>query len=115
MPTAFTASRTRPSPPPGEASTDGGQTWTPIWNFQDSYTGQETSGYALAGSAEVKVPAQYAVDGVQFAFRYVNTTHDTAPLAVDNVKLMAVEDGPVAQKYTITATAGEGGSITPAR
>ncbi|PWM97548.1 MAG: hypothetical protein DBX95_00850 [Oscillibacter sp.] len=97
-----------------EASTDGGQTWTPIWNFQDSYTGQETSGYALAGSAEVKVPAQYAVDGVQFAFRYVNTTHDTAPLAVDNVKLMAVEDGPVAQKYTITATAGEGGSITPA-
>ena len=27
---------------------------------------------------------------------------------------MAVEDGPVAQKYTITATAGEGGSITPA-
>ena len=97
-----------------EASTDGGQTWTPIWNFQDSYTGQETSGYALAGSAEVKVPAQYAVDGVQFAFRYVNTTHDTAPLAVDNVKLMAVEDGPVAQKYTITATAGEGGVITPA-
>ena len=96
-----------------EASTDGGQTWTPIWNFQDSYTGQETSGYALAGSAEVKVPAQYAVDGVQFAFRYVNTTHDTAPLAVDNVKLMAVEDGPVAQKYTITATAGEGGAITP--
>ena len=97
-----------------EASTDGGQTWTPIWNFQDSYTGQETSGYALAGSAEAKVPAQYAVDGVQFAFRYVNTTHDTAPLAVDNVKLMAVEDGPVAQKYTITAAAGEGGSITPA-
>ena len=97
-----------------EASTDGGQTWTPIWNFQDSYTGQETSGYALAGSAEVKVPAQYAVDGVQFAFRYVNTTHDTAPLAIDNVKLMAVEDGPVAQKYTITAAAGEGGSITPA-
>ena len=97
-----------------EVSTDGGQTWTPIWNFQDSYTGQETSGYALAGSAEVKVPAQYAVDGVQFAFRYVNTTHDTAPLAVDNVKLMAVEDGPVAQKYTITAAAGEGGSITPA-
>ena len=97
-----------------EASTDGGQTWTPIWNFQDSYTGQETSDYALAGSAEVKVPAQYAVDGVQFAFRYVNTTHDTAPLAVDNVKLMAVEDGPVARKYTITATAGDGGSITPA-
>ena len=96
-----------------EASTDGGQTWTPIWNFQDSYTGQETSGNAIAGSAEVKVPAQYAVDGVQFAFHYASPK-DTAPLAIDNVKLMAVEDGPVAQKYTITATAGEGGSITPA-
>ena len=95
-----------------EVSTDGGQTWTPIWNFQDSYTGQETSGYAIAGSAEVKVPAQYAVDGVQFAFHYASPK-DTAPLAIDNVKLMAVEDGPVAQKYTITATAGEGGSITP--
>ena len=96
-----------------EVSTDGGQTWTPIWNFQDSYTGQETSGYAIAGSAEVKVPAQYAVDGVQFAVHYASPK-DTAPLAIDNVKLMAVEDGPVAQKYTITATAGEGGSITPA-
>ena len=96
-----------------EVSTDGGQTWTAIWNFQDSYTGQETSGYAIAGSAEVKIPAQYAVDGVQIAFHYANPK-DTAPLAVDNVKLMAVEDGPVAQKYTITATAGEGGSITPA-
>lgn len=62
-----------------EASTDGGQTWTPIWNFQDSYTGQETSGYALAGSAEVKVPAQYAVDGVQFAFRYVHHPRHRPP------------------------------------
>ena len=51
-------------------------------------------------------------DGVQIAFHYANPK-DIAPLAVDNVKLMAVEDGPVAQKYTITATAGEGGSITP--
>ena len=55
------------------------------------------------------------MDGVQFAFRYVHPNEDTTgQLAIDNVKLMAVEDGPVAQKYTITATAGEGGSITPA-
>ena len=59
--------------------------------------------------------AVYLVDGVQFAFRYVHPNEDTTgQLAIDNVKLMAVEDGPVAQKYTITATAGEGGSITPA-
>ena len=61
------------------------------------------------------MPAEYNVDGVQFAFRYVHPNEDTTgQLAIDNVKLMAVEDGPVAQKYTITATAGEGGSITPA-
>ena len=61
------------------------------------------------------MPAEYNVDGVQFAFRYVHPNEDTTgQLAIDNVKLMAVEDGPVAQKYTITASAGEGGSITPA-
>ena len=98
-----------------EASTDGGKTWNAIWNFQDSYTGQQASNYIISGSAEVPVPAEYNVDGVQFAFRYVHPNEDTTgQLAVDNVKLMAVEDGPVAQKYTITAAAGEGGVITPA-
>lgn len=98
-----------------EASTDGGKTWNAIWNFQDSYTGQQASNYIISGSAEVPVPAEYNVDGVQFSFRYVHPNEDTTgQLAIDNVKLMAVEDGPVAQKYTITATAGEGGSITPA-
>ena len=98
-----------------EASTDGGKTWNAIWNLQDSYTGQQASNYIISGSAEVPVPAEYNVDGVQFAFRYVHPNEDTTgQLAIDNVKLMAVEDGPVAQKYTITATAGEGGSITPA-
>ena len=97
-----------------EASTDGGKTWNAIWNFQDSYTGQQASNYIISGSAEVPVPAEYNVDGVQFAFRYVHPNEDTTgQLAIDNVKLMAVEDGPVAQKYTITATAGEGGVITP--
>ena len=98
-----------------EASTDGGKTWNAIWNFQDSYTGQQASNYIISGSAEVPVPAEYNVDGVQFAFRYVHPNEDTTgQLAIDNVKLMAVEDGPMAQKYTIPATAGEGGSITPA-
>ena len=98
-----------------EASTDGGKTWNAIWNFQDSYIGQQASNYIISGSAEVPVPAEYNVDGVQFAFRYIHPNEDTTgQLAIDNVKLMAVEDGPVAQKYTIAATAGEGGSITPA-
>lgn len=54
------------------------------------------------------------MDGVQFAFHYVHPNDENAgQLAIDNVKLMAVETGEAAQKYTITATAGEGGSITP--
>ena len=95
-----------------EVSTDGGQTWTPIWNFQETYHGETTQ--TVAGSAEIKVPAEYNVDGVQFAFRYVHPNDENAgQLAIDNVKLMAVETGEAAQKYTIAATAGEGGSITP--
>ena len=97
-----------------EVSTDGGKTWNAIWNFQDSYTGQQASNYIISGSAEVPVPAEYNVAGVQFAFRYVHPHEDTTgQLAIDNVKLMAVETGEAAQKYTIAATAGEGGSITP--
>ena len=97
-----------------EVSTDGGKTWNAIWNFQDSYTGQQASNYIISGSAEVPVPAEYNVAGVQFAFRYVHPNEDTiGQLAIDNVKLMAVETGEAAQKYTIAATAGEGGSITP--
>ena len=95
-----------------EVSTDGGQTWTPIWNFQETYHGETTQ--TVAGSADIKVPAEYNVDGVQFAFHYVHPNDENAgQLAIDNVKLMAVETGEAAQKYTITATAGEGGSITP--
>ena len=94
-----------------EASVDGGQTWKAIWNFQDSYKGQ--SGSVITGSAEVKIPADYAVSGAQFAFHYVNKNDDTGQLAIDNVKLKAVQDGPVATQYTITAQASEGGTITP--
>ena len=51
------------------------------------------------------MPAEYNVAGVQFAFRYVHPNEDTTgQLAIDNVKLMAVETGEAAQKYTITAT-----------
>ena len=88
---------------------------TPIWNFQDSYhrpAGQQL--HRLPAAQRFPVPAEYNVAGVQFAFRYVHPHEETTgQLAIDNVKLMAVETGEAAQKYTITATAGEGGSITP--
>lgn len=65
-----------------EMSTDGGQTWTPIWNFQETYHGETTQ--TVAGSAEIKVPAEYNVDGVQFAFHYVHPNDENAgQLAID--------------------------------
>ena len=94
-----------------DATLDGGQTRKAISNFQDSYKGQ--SGSVITGSAEVKIPADYAVSGAQFAFHYVNKNDDVGQLAIDNVKLKAVQDGPVATQYTITAQASEGGTITP--
>lgn len=52
------------------------------------------------------------MDGVQFAFRYVNPTHETGPLAVDNVKLTA--PGGSSDTVTLTTTANEGGTVAPA-
>ena len=81
-----------------EVSTDGGQTWTALWNFFDSYNGEKSG--VVSGRKELAIPAQYAVDGVQFAFHYVNPTHETGPLAVDNVKLTA----PGGSSDTVTLT-----------
>ena len=94
-----------------EASTDGGKTWTAIWDFQQSYKGETTQ--IVSGSVEIPVPEAYAVNHVRFAFHYVNKNDDVGQLAIDNVKLKAVQDGPVAAQYTITAQASEGGTITP--
>ena len=94
-----------------EASLDGGMTWEIIWNVQDDFV--DNGNYVIAGSAEVAVPEKFAVNGVVFAFHYVHRADDeTGQFAVDNVKLTAVGAKPVTS-YTITATAGEGGSISP--
>lgn len=52
------------------------------------------------------------MDGVQFAFHYVNPTHETGPLAVDNVKLTA--PGGSSETVTLTTTASDGGTVAPA-
>ena len=46
------------------------------------------------------------MDGVQFAFHYVNPTHETGPLAVDNVKLTA--PGGSSETVTLTTTTSDG-------
>ena len=68
-----------------EASTDGGKTWTVIWNAKDVPQG---SGYVQTGLAELAVPEAYQTSGVQFAFRYYKTAYTgSGQVMVDNVKL----------------------------
>ncbi len=94
-----------------EASVDGGVTWEVIWDVQDDFV--DNGNYVIAGSAEVAVPEKFAVDGVQFAFHYVHAADDeSGQFALDNVKLTVVGSAP-AVSHTITATAGEGGTISP--
>ena len=96
-----------------EVSTDGGATWTAIWNIKDTLPDKQT-GNVVTGTAEISVAEEYAVNGVQFAFHYVHKGGDnTGIFAVDNVTLKATGVTP-STSYTITATAGEGGSIEPA-
>lgn len=105
-----------------EASTDGGSTWNPIWNAA-SIADQLKSG-VLASNIEtadvtVAVPAEYQQNNVKFAFRYQTANRNTGGCTVfiDNVKLTAAggssENPTKPTTYTITASAGQGGSISP--
>lgn len=93
-----------------EASTDGGKTWTIIWNAKDVPQG---SGYVQTGLAELAVPEAYQTSGVQFAFRYYKTAYTgSGQVMVDNVKLTA--PGGSSDTVTLTTTASDGGTVAPA-
>ena len=104
-----------------EASTDGGTTWNPIWNAASIANDLKSDVLASnieTADATVSIPAEYQVANVKFAFRYRTTNKNTGgcTVFVDNVKLTASDGGstPVEPtSYTITASAGQGGSITP--
>lgn len=104
-----------------EASTDGGTTWNPIWNAASIANDLKSDVLASnieTADATVSIPAEYQVANVKFAFRYRTTNKNTGgcTVFVDNVKLTASGGGstPVEPtSYTITASAGQGGSITP--
>ncbi len=94
-----------------EASTDGGKTWTAIWNAKDDVA--QGSGYIQTGLAELAVPEAYQTSGVQLAFRYYKTGYMGAgTVIVDNVKLTA--PGGSSETVTLTTTANEGGTVAPA-
>lgn len=104
-----------------EASTDGGTTWNPIWNAASIANDLKSDVLASnieTADATVSIPAEYQVANVKFAFRYRTTNKNTGgcTVFVDNVKLTTSGGGttPVEPTtYTITASAGQGGSISP--
>ena len=95
-----------------EISKDGGGTWTTVWDAKDTIPPSQ-SGYVVTGQAAVEIPEAYGTSGVTFAFHYTRPAgENTGIAAVDNLKLLAV-GGQTASEYTITATAGTGGAVTP--
>lgn len=103
-----------------EASKDG-TTWTPVWNaasIVDQLTETVVSSAYKTANVTVEIPAEFQTDGVKFAFRYQTKNGNTGgcTVLIDDVKLTASGGGttPVEPTtYTITASAGQGGSITP--
>lgn len=103
-----------------EASKDG-TTWTPIWNaasIVDWLTETVVSSAYKTANATVEIPAEFQTSGVKFAFRYQTKNGNTGgcTVLIDDVKLTTSGGGttPVEPTtYTITASAGQGGSIAP--
>ena len=90
-----------------EATTDGGRTWTTIWNAADL---GEISGYWYNGTAHVAVPAAFCTDNAQFAFHFYKKANagyddDDAMFAIDNVTMTYGATDPCADGHTLTAVA----------
>lgn len=102
-----------------EATNDDGKTWTEIWNAADEKLATGTIDGLQTVNASVAIPESFQKDNVKFAFRYqtkVGMTRGGCTAFIDNVKLTTSGGGttPVEPTtYTITASAGQGGSITP--
>ena len=99
-----------------EASADG-QNWSEIWNAKEHFN-ELTDGVINSnvgtGDMTVEVPS----NTTKLAFRYQRPAYSQngGPVFVDNVKLTASGGGstPIEPTtFTITASAGQGGSITP--
>ena len=104
-----------------EASKDG-TTWTPIWNaasIVDWLTETVVSSAYKTANATVEIPAEFQTSGVKFAFRYQTKNGNTGgcTVLIDDVKLTtsggSSETPTQPTTYTITASAGQGGSISP--
>lgn len=56
-----------------EASTDGGSTWTSLWNAKEDL--ENESGYTQSGTCELAIPEEFCTADVQFAFRFYKTAY----------------------------------------
>lgn len=82
-----------------EASTDGGSTWTSLWNAKEDL--ENESGYTQSGTCELAIPEEFCTADVQFAFRFYKTAYTGGdPAAVDNVSL-TVPDGAGETGHTL--------------
>ena len=52
-----------------EASTDGGSTWTSLWNGAEDLA-DAGSGSFQSGTCSLEIPEQFRTSGVQLAFHY---------------------------------------------
>lgn len=103
-----------------EATNDDGKTWTEIWNAADEKLATGTIDRLQTVNASVAIPESFQKDNVKFAFRYqtkVAMTRGGCTAFIDNVKLTASggssETPTQPTTFTITASAGQGGSISP--
>ena len=103
-----------------EATNDDGKTWTEIWNAADEKLATGTIDGLQTVNASVAIPESFQKDNVKFAFRYqtkVGMTRGGCTAFIDNVKLTtsggSSETPTQPTTFTITASAGQGGSITP--
>lgn len=105
-----------------EGSVDDGKTWTELWNAQASVGDMKTgviSDYIGTADVTVDIPEAMQKDGLKLSFRYQRKAYSTdgGPVYIDDVKLTASggssENPTQPTTYTITASAGQGGSIAP--
>ncbi|MBO4614782.1 MAG: fibronectin type III domain-containing protein [Bacteroidales bacterium] len=93
-------------------STDNGSTWTVLRQYDNAGSEYVYNSIATAGEEVVINLSDYSTGNVKIAFYAESTVGSNGDndLRVDNVRLDYI---PVVN-YTITATAGENGTITPA-
>lgn len=102
-------------------STDGGTTWTTLWDAKDHAGDMKTgviSDYIGSVDQTLQLPDSMQSGSTLLAFRYQQKAYssDGGPAYIDNIKVTAAggsSSGSTEEKFDITASAGIGGTITP--